>query len=239
MRAQRLRPSRACVVLVSVVLACVVVSCSGSDDIAAPPIGDLPGDKPVVDYTNWPLARAERAITAPACTGGAPDKVLFDQVTPDQAGDGWGISDAWLAHSATTEEPCPFEVDEELSSAFGTAVARFLDTRAAKSAYGKYEDCLSSLGVDGASDPQEAQKLVTKHNGDVLESEETSPGAGVLSGALDKHRDEMIDFERRVSVASARCQAEALAPVAAELIAAQKSVIDSAPAAIRKLLLGA
>jgi hypothetical protein len=139
--------------------------------------------------------------------------------------------------------PCPFTADEARLSAFSQAVRIFLNDSVAKEAYGRYGECMVREGIEGATNPMEAELLVIKRYSMMLDASAT-PVTGGASGATAatpagevlEHGDELRRYERRIATTTVRCQAITLAPSARQLIAAQRRVIDTAPAEQKALL---
>lgn len=226
-------------------LCLVAVGCNDVPDTPLPDLDQLPGAESVVDYSTWPLARLESAVAPPDCAVLVPQQRHFRSLSPDAAAEhGFGMVEAYVELAqlgAEAPAACPFTSDEARSSAVNQAVTIFLNDDAAKSAYGRFGECLVDEGIEGAASPMEAELLVLKRYSSVMDADVATDGGdqgAVLETKVLDHADELLEFERRVATVSVRCQAAMLEPVADGLIAAQQRVIDSAPAEQKALLEG-
>jgi len=225
---------------------CLTAGCHDDPDTPVPELDQLRGDEAVVDYATWPLGRLESAVEPPACAAPVPSQRYFRTLTPDQASEhGFGIAEGYVEVArlgADVPAPCPFEADEARSSVVSQAITVFLNDPAARRAYGDYGECMSDEGVEGAANPMEAELLVVKRYSSIVDSETVVGADGGQPGTPDSevlaHGDELLEFDRRIATASVRCQAVTVAASSDELVAAQRRVIDTAPAEQRELLDG-
>jgi hypothetical protein len=247
MSARTLYKSIARPISVVCLFALISLACSFSSgaDSSVRRIGRLAQNAPVVDYSQWPLGRLEQALTPPLCASPVPPERMFRIVTPAMAKvAGFGIIDAFIAENAAgTNAPvsCPFSPDNDESTALASAISIFDDSESAKLAYGKYGECMQQDGLDGVSNPSDAELLVHKRYATVVDASSGSGDHDNAAAPVSKilsHKRELKTYERRVAVASASCQAATIAPVAKKLIGVQQGVISSAPNKERKLLGG-